>query len=195
MLSTAGVDCRVKGVQVDGRAVTVQVWDTAGQERFKTITRQYYRGAMGVMLVYDCGSLASFQHVLYWLQSIAQYAHSEVALLLVANKADMEDGRRQVSSSDGQQLAAQHSIAFIECSAKSSLNVDAAFLLLVRSVLQRLHLLLPAAASSSSSSAASAAAGGDGIGLVLGRAEDGVVNLAERRRSRQSRACSSCGHT
>ena len=90
MLSTAGVDCRVKPLIVDGRSVVMQIWDTAGQERFKTITRQYYRGAMGIMLVFDCTSTQSFEHVEYWLQSIQQYAHQSVGRVLIGNKSDTQ---------------------------------------------------------------------------------------------------------
>ena len=183
MISTAGVDCRVKAMDVDGQRVTVQIWDTAGQERFKTITRQYYRGAMGIMLVFDCTSLSSFEHVEYWLQSITQYAHQQVARVLVGNKADLTE-QRAVPEGRAQAMASAQSIPYIECSAKANLHVDAAFLALAQQVLPNLHLFV---GHGRLSGAGAAAADGGGVG----RAAPGVVNLAERRRKRQKAACAS----
>ena len=184
MISTAGVDCRVKAMEVEGRRVTVQVWDTAGQERFKTITRQYYRGAMGIMLVFDCTSVQSFEHVGYWLDSIAQYAHSEVAKVLVGNKCDMQ-GSRVVSHASAVAMAAAQSIPYIECSAKSNLHVEDAFHTLAGLVLPHLHLFVGAGR-------AAAGGGGGGDGGGVGRAAPGVIDLAERRRRRQKSTCHSC---
>ena len=183
MISTAGVDCRVKAMDVSGQRVTVQIWDTAGQERFKTITRQYYRGAMGIMLVFDCTSLSSFEHVEYWLQSIQQYAHQQVALLLVGNKADLTE-QRHVSEGRAQSMAAERSIPYVECSAKANLNVDAAFLALASSVLPNLHLF-----AGPGRMAAGAVEGGG-----VGRALPGVVDLAEKRRRRQKGGSCSSNH-
>ena len=191
MISTAGVDCRVKAMEVDGRRVTVQVWDTAGQERFKTITRQYYRGAMGIMLVFDCTSLQSFEHVAYWLDSIAQYASSGVSKVLVGNKADMHSSR-VVSAQQAEAMAAAQSIPYIECSAKANLHVEDAFHTLAKLTLPNLHLF-------AAGSRASAGGGQGGVeGGGVGRAAPGVIDLAEKRRNRRkhgacSSACSSSG--
>ena len=183
MISTAGVDCRVKSMAVGGQRVTVQIWDTAGQERFKTITRQYYRGAMGIMLVFDCTSLQSFEHVEYWLESISQYAHSSVARVLVGNKADLLDSR-VVTEERARGMAASQGLPYIECSAKSNFNVDAAFVALAELVVPNLHHF---AGGSRLSAAGGGGMGGDGGGV--GRAAPGVVNLAEKRRRRQKSGC------
>ncbi|KXJ07022.1 ras-related protein Rab-8B [Exaiptasia diaphana] len=70
-ISTIGIDCRSKVVDIDGKRVRLQIWDTAGQERFRTLTNAYYRGAMGIVLVYDITAEDSFKHISQWLQNIA----------------------------------------------------------------------------------------------------------------------------
>ena len=69
------------------------MWDTAGQERFRTITQTYYKGAMGIVLVYDCCDENSFNNIRNWIKQIETHAAKDVAKLLIANKADKEDDR------------------------------------------------------------------------------------------------------
>ncbi|KAG7264529.1 hypothetical protein CRUP_019901 [Coryphaenoides rupestris] len=73
-ISTIGIDFKVKTIDVDGKKVKLQVWDTAGQERFKTITTAYYRGAMGIILVYDITDDKSFENIQNWMKSIRELA-------------------------------------------------------------------------------------------------------------------------
>ena len=84
-----GIDLKVKTINVNGKNVKLQVWDTAGQERFRTITQSYYKGSMGIMLVYDCTSEESFQNVRNWVRQIELHANANVVRLLVANKCDL----------------------------------------------------------------------------------------------------------
>eukprot|EP00456_Euglypha_rotunda_P011761 TRINITY_DN13161_c0_g1_i1.p1 TRINITY_DN13161_c0_g1~~TRINITY_DN13161_c0_g1_i1.p1 ORF type:complete len:158 (-),score=14.26 TRINITY_DN13161_c0_g1_i1:10-483(-) len=102
-VATAGVDFKVKQVEVDGKNVCLRIWDTAGQERFKTITRQYYKGAMGIILVYDVTDRKSFEHVSYWMSNIDNYASENVCRILVGNKVDLET--REVKTEEGEALA------------------------------------------------------------------------------------------
>ena len=67
----------------------MQIWDTAGQERFRTITSSYYRGAHGIIVVYDVTDKVSFNNVKQWLGEIDRYACQSVNKLLVGNKADL----------------------------------------------------------------------------------------------------------
>ena len=82
-------------VMVDDRLVTMQIWDTAGQERFRTITTAYYRGAMGIMLVYDITNEKSFDNIKNWIRNIEEHASADVEKMILGNKCDMND-RRQV---------------------------------------------------------------------------------------------------
>ncbi|KAM9852094.1 protein ENTREP3 [Aulostomus maculatus] len=135
-ISTIGIDFKVKTIDVDGKKVKLQVWDTAGQERFKTITTAYYRGAMGIILVYDITDEKSFENIQNWMKSIKENASAGVSRMLLGNKCDIE-AKRKVSKETGEKLAKDHGIRFFETSAKSSINVEESFLALARDILQK----------------------------------------------------------
>ncbi|XP_021105068.1 ras-related protein Rab-13 isoform X4 [Heterocephalus glaber] len=129
-----GIDFKIRTVDIEGKKIKLQVWDTAGQERFKTITTAYYRGAMGIILVYDITDEKSFENIQNWMKSIKENASAGVERLLLGNKCDME-ARRKVQWERADQLAREHGIRFFETSAKSSVNVDEAFSSLARDIL------------------------------------------------------------
>ncbi|XP_069041597.1 uncharacterized protein [Lepisosteus oculatus] len=133
-ISTIGIDFKVKTVEVQGKKVKLQVWDTAGQERFKTITTAYYRGAMGIILVYDITDEKSFENIQNWMKSIKENASAGVSRMLLGNKCDIE-AKRKVSKETGEKLAKDHGIRFFETSAKSSINVEEAFIALAGDIL------------------------------------------------------------
>ncbi|XP_074698275.1 ras-related protein Rab-15 isoform X4 [Strix aluco] len=85
-----GVDFKMKTIEVDGIKVRIQIWDTAGQERYQTITKQYYRRAQGIFLVYDISSERSYQHIVKWASDVDEYAPDGVQKILIGNKADEE---------------------------------------------------------------------------------------------------------
>ena len=87
-ISTIGVDFRFKTVQVDGKTIKLQIWDTAGQERFRAITSAYYRGADGVVMVYDVTHRESFDHVAEWLAEVNKHASEDCCKLIIGNKSD-----------------------------------------------------------------------------------------------------------
>lgn len=132
-ISTIGIDFKIRTIEVDGKRIKLQVWDTAGQERFRTITTAYYRGAMGIMLVYDVSNLKSFENISNWIRNIEMHATQDVELMILGNKCDIAD-KRQVSKEKGEQLALQHSIKFMETSAKASINIEEAFVTLARDI-------------------------------------------------------------
>lgn len=120
-----GIDFKIKSINVDGQVVKLQVWDTAGQERFRTITQTYYKGAMGIILVYDCTEEKSFSNISNWMKQIEQHASKDVAKVLVGNKADKED--KVIDAETGKQLADEYGLKFFETSAKTGLNVNELF--------------------------------------------------------------------
>jgi len=128
-ISTIGIDFRVRMLQMDGKTIKLQIWDTGGQERFKTITTAYYRGAMGIMLVYDVTDPQSFENIRNWMTSLEQNASEGVNKILIGNKCDMVD-KRVISTARGQALADEYGIKFFEASAKSSINVEESFMTL-----------------------------------------------------------------
>ncbi|ELW71316.1 Ras-related protein Rab-8B [Tupaia chinensis] len=107
----------------EGGAEARDEGDTAGQERFRTITTAYYRGAMGIMLVYDITNEKSFDNIKNWIRNIEEHASSDVERMILGNKCDMND-KRQVSKERGEKLAIDYGIKFLETSAKSSTNVE-----------------------------------------------------------------------
>ena len=133
----AGIDFKIKTIELRGKKIKLQIWDTAGQERFHTITTSYYRGAMGIMLCYDITNPKSFDNVAKWLRNIDEHASEDVEKMLVGNKADMAE-RRMVSSEKGATVAREHGIRFIETSAKANINIDKAFYDLAEAILLKL---------------------------------------------------------
>lgn len=147
-ITTIGIDFKIKTIDLDGKRVKLQIWDTAGQERFRTITTAYYRGAMGILLVYDVTDEQSFQNIRNWIRNIEQHASSEVDKLLIGNKCDME-GDKVVERARAQRLADEYHIKLFETSAKSNINVTEAFLSLTQDIKRRLiDAPAPAAAPS-----------------------------------------------
>ena len=95
----SGIDFKIRTIELDGKKIKLQIWDTAGQERFRTITTAYYRGAMGIMLVYDITNEKSFDNIKNWIRNIEEHASADVEKMILGNKCDMND-RRQVSLLD-----------------------------------------------------------------------------------------------
>ena len=137
LLPTIGIDFKIKTIQLQGSAMKLQIWDTAGQERFRTITQAYYRGAMGILLIYDVTNTKSWSNVRNWVRNIEGNAPQTVNKILVGNKCDLAS-MRQVSTQQGEQLAREYGIKFFETSARSNLNVNDVFLTLATDVVERL---------------------------------------------------------
>eukprot|EP01027_Heterolobosea_sp_BB2_P008070 GEZU01011984.1.p1 GENE.GEZU01011984.1~~GEZU01011984.1.p1 ORF type:complete len:201 (-),score=27.74 GEZU01011984.1:99-701(-) len=125
--ATIGVDFKVKFLNVKGKRIKLTIWDTAGQERFRTLTSQYYRGAQGVILVYDVTRKETFDNLKNWLSEVEMYStHPDVVKLLVGNKIDVTDGR-EVTRKMGEEFARTNGMLFIEASAKTKAGVDQTF--------------------------------------------------------------------
>lgn len=148
-ISTIGVDFRFRTVNIDQKTVKLQIWDTAGQERFRTITSAYYRGAHGIIMVYDVTNIESFEHVEEWLSEVNRHASESTLKLLVGNKADLTEDKK-VDPAQAQAYADNLGISFLETSAKNSTNVEAAFLTMARQL-----ILAKEASGGSANSAAS----------------------------------------
>jgi len=133
-ITTIGVDFKIRKLEVDGKAVKLQIWDTAGQEKFRTITSSYYRGAHGIIVVYDVTSRESFSHVKGWLSDIDRYAQGNIKVqkMLVGNKSDLQN--REVTAKEAKAFADSLGIPFIETSAKMSDNVMEAFQTMVTQI-------------------------------------------------------------
>ncbi|EFO18415.1 RAB-10 protein [Loa loa] len=131
------IDFKIKTIELKGKKIKLQIWDTAGQERFHTITTSYYRGAMGIMLVYDITNAKSFDNIAKWLRNIDEHASEDVEKMLLGNKCDMGE-RRVVSRERGEKIACDHGIRFLETSAKANIQIDKAFYDLAEAILDKM---------------------------------------------------------
>ncbi|XP_049575627.1 ras-related protein ORAB-1 [Syngnathus scovelli] len=136
-ISTIGVDFKIRTIELDGKTIKLQIWDTAGQERFRTITSSYYRGAHGIIVVYDVTDQESFNNVKQWLQEIDRYASENVNKLLVGNKCDLTT-KKVVDYTTAKEFADGLAIPFLESSAKSATNVEQAFMTMAAEIKKRM---------------------------------------------------------
>ncbi|CAJ1054749.1 ras and EF-hand domain-containing protein-like [Xyrichtys novacula] len=134
--ATVGIDYSVKTLTLDNMQVAIQLWDTAGQERFRSITKQFFRKADGVVVMYDITVEDSFWAVQPWLNNVQEAAGEGVPILLLGNKMDM-DGQREVSFRVAEQLAYENRVIFFEVSAYTGKNVTESLTHLARVLIQQ----------------------------------------------------------
>ncbi|CAF2128690.1 unnamed protein product [Rotaria magnacalcarata] len=132
-LSTIGVDFKIRTLKHNGKKIKLQIWDTAGQERFRTITATYYRGAQGIIIVFDLTNLESFDNIKNWLTEIERNGPEDVKKLLVGNKCDLAS-ERVVDYAKAKKFADSLHISYIETSAKGSSNVEPIFQTLITEI-------------------------------------------------------------
>lgn len=136
-ISTIGVDFKIRTINQDGVVVKLQIWDTAGQERFRAITKSYYHGSHGIVIVYDITDRKSFEKVADWFTQIQQSEPNEDSCkILIGNKSDLND-KREVSVEEGESLAREYNVPFMETSAKDSVNVDNLFGVMAEAMRQK----------------------------------------------------------
>lgn len=128
-ISTIGVDFKIRSLSYGDKTIKLQLWDTAGQERFQMITSSYYRGAHGIIIVYDITCKESFKNIKNWLHQINQYANEKVLKIIVGNKSDLQD-KRVVEKKEVEEFCKENNIYHIETSAKNSNNIKDIFLYL-----------------------------------------------------------------
>lgn len=161
-LPTIGVDFKIKNITVNSQKVKLNIWDTAGQERFKTITSTYYKGSHGIVLVYDITDKESFNNISNWVIEVKRNAGTNIVMLLIGNKCDMESDR-SVTVKEGQDLAKTLGVSFMETSAKTDVNIRETFNVLAKQV----HEMLPDSQ----------------------RFDEKVINTANIRNKKQKRGC------
>lgn len=133
-ISTIGVDFKIKSLECNNKKINLQIWDTAGQERFRSIVNSYYKGAHGIILVYEVTSQSSFKSLEYWINEVKKYNTSDVPILLLGNKVDLE---REVLKSDAESYASRNNFLYIETSAKKNTNIDNIFKIISLQILEK----------------------------------------------------------
>ena len=134
-MPTIGIDFKIKMMVVEDVRIKLQLWDTAGQERFQTVTANYYKGAEGVLLVYDSTDPMSFNNVRNWLKQIEQNAEPDILKILVGNKKDLlenmkesgDDSSMYIDEAQGRKLAEEFNMEFYQTSAETGENVEGMF--------------------------------------------------------------------
>ena len=129
---------------IDSKMIKLQIviknfnmqWDTAGQERFRTLTSSYYRGAHGILIVYDVTDPESFESVRNWVTEVDRLGNDSVCKILIGNKCDKE-GDRKINFEQGADLAKQYEMPFLEASAKSAYNVEQVFTTITRAISEK----------------------------------------------------------
>ena len=123
---TIGVEFKVKTLEINNKRVKMQIWDTAGQERFRTVVSTYFRGAHGILLLYDVTNKDSFKNLENWLIEIEKNSNQKVLKILIGNKCDLTEDR-EITTEEGQTFANRNGMEFMETSAKMNTNVSEAF--------------------------------------------------------------------
>ena len=135
-LATIGIDFKTKNLNIDNQDIKLKIWDTAGQERFRNITTQYYKGADGIVLVYDVTDEASYEKIREWMEQILSNTQKEeIGLVLLGNKCDMEP--RNVTEEQGNKMAGELGINYFETSALSGQGINDAFEQLTRDIMKK----------------------------------------------------------
>jgi Ras-related protein Rab-4B len=125
-------------VSVGGKNIKLQIWDTAGQERFRSVTRGYYRGAVGCLLVYDITSRDTYSHLVSWLTDARTLARQDISVVAVGNKYDKK-GSREVTVLGASRFAQENDLLFLETSAMTGEYVDEVFLKLAQTILGKIE--------------------------------------------------------
>ena len=130
-LATIGIDFKTKNLIINNKEIKLKIWDTAGQERFRNITTQYYKGADGIVLVYDVTDDGSFEKIRDWMAQIQANAEKDdLGLVLLGNKCDVEP--RVVTEEQGNKMAEELHISYFETSALTGQGIKEAFEQLAR---------------------------------------------------------------
>jgi len=133
-ISTIGLDYRLKMINLsDDKIIKMQIWDTAGQDRFRAITKNYYKGAHGIILMFDITSTISFNNIKNWLMQIKENTSDKIQIVLVGNKIDAFN-RRVVSNEEAEKVAKEYNLSYFETSAKENTNVQETFSFLTKEI-------------------------------------------------------------
>ncbi|KAL9971066.1 hypothetical protein ACROYT_G023551 [Oculina patagonica] len=139
LFSTIGCDLRIRFLKLGEKIIKLQIFHTQGQERFNTLPTAYYRGARGILVVYDVTNEKSFHNISKWMRKIEEHAIEDVEKILVANKCDLEE-ERVITKERGEMLAQNHGIRYVETSALTGENIEQAFTLLTQDILNKVLL-------------------------------------------------------
>jgi len=136
---TIGVDFSSKNITINNNAkIKLQIWDTAGQEKFRSVIRSYYRGAIGILIVFDLTQNETFSHVKLWLNDAKNYARNECSIIIIGNKSDLNE-KRVVKKSLIENFCDEYNCLYIETSAINGENIQETFIKLSENILDKIE--------------------------------------------------------
>ncbi|KJE92104.1 Ras-like protein Rab-14 [Capsaspora owczarzaki ATCC 30864] len=135
---TIGVEFGTRIIEVNGQKIKLQIWDTAGQERFRAVTRSYYRGAAGALMVYDVTRRSTYNHLSSWLTDARNLTNPNTTIFLIGNKSDLES-QRDVTYEEAKKFADDNGLTFLEASAKTGANVEESFIETAKTIFQNIQ--------------------------------------------------------
>ena len=136
---TIGIDTKIKTIFLPeyNKTIKLQLWDTAGQERYQSVTRSYYKGSLGALVVFAFDDLNSFEHVRQWIRYLREYTTSCKTIVMIGNKSDIPPNERKVTHKQGHDMANEWNIEYLETSAKVGKGVNEAFVNMARSMVKK----------------------------------------------------------
>ena len=139
--ATIGIDFKLKKININGKTIELKIWDTAGQERYRNLTKQYYKGADGILLIFDLTKKETFLKINDWIDQLnSHFNQDEISIILIGNKKDLSD--REISYEEGNERGKELNILYFETSAKTGENVNEAFNCLTNEILKKKGIFL-----------------------------------------------------
>jgi small GTP-binding protein len=139
--ATIGIDYKLKKINIKGKTIELKIWDTAGQERYRNLTKQYYKGADGILLIFDLTKKETFLKINDWIDQLnSHFNQDEISIILIGNKKDLSN--REISYEEGNERGKDLNILYFETSAKTGENVNEAFNSLTNEILKKKGIFL-----------------------------------------------------
>ena len=133
-ITTVGLDFQIKDIIFNNKKLKVQIWDTAGQERYHVISKNFFKGSDGFIIIYDITNRASFNNINNWVEQINSFCDNNAKCIIFGNKNDL-NGQRKVEINEGKELAQKYKYNFIETSAKEGNNLEEGFKKIILNIL------------------------------------------------------------
>ena len=137
-ITTIGLDTKTKFVSHKDKKIQLQIWDTAGEERFRSIAKSCYKGADGILLMYDVSNIGSFKHIKNWITDIENnitVPKDKLALIIIGNKSDLTEDKKKVDNKDKEDFENKYKYKIIETSAKTDKNINESIMALIDKML------------------------------------------------------------
>lgn len=135
-MSTISLDYKIKLINVDDLKIKIQLWDIPVQNRFMSITKNYFKGTNGIILIYDVTNRNTFENIKTWMEQIEESKTEDLIIYLVGNKIDEEENRK-IKEEEGKETGTKYKLRFFEASAKNNKGIEELFIELVKEIINK----------------------------------------------------------